>query len=441
MDYKVLIEKFYHGDTSCEEEDLLRRYLMGDEFPADVLQEKELLLVMLQPTEYDCKEAMNGIAAMIDELAVQDDSAGHSLQPALRRVRLRYLYPAVAVAASLLLFYQLFPYSNGDIDTPGNSFVADAVTEEHGGVEVILPDIVESSVGNDVVGDVMPKTAPMATKVTVEPNEKLVATVTRSEKSFSDVDEQPVYFGSWQSDGAAKVETLSNASGVTVKRNILLGSTSRYSGYMSENEIITDPEDMELRKRLHEEEYRSKLEEMAKANEALASDSPFPPHIESLLLVEYGSKEMAEGQILTAGSAEFAREEVPWNPAYPLQVYGIHDEGNETIVTFLFSVCHNSQCIAFSKGIYAQDLENGDIYNVLGYTDGLDMSRLFVVKDCIGKNLLVSLRFPKFKRKVRTITIHNPGHADDIKPVNGRGASLKVLAEKVDVKEMRRRYR
>ena len=433
MDYKVLIDKFYHGETNCEEEGLLRRYLMGDELPADVREEKELLLAMLQPMEYDCSEAMNGISAMIDELAAKDDSTGHSLQPDSRRVRFRYLYPEVAVAAALILLYQLFPYSNENIDAPENSLVAHAVTEEHGGVEVILPDIVESSVGNDVVGDVMPKTAPMATKVTVEPYEKLVATVTRSEKSFSDVDEQPVYIGSLRSGGLTNVEALTG--------NRLRGSTIQYSGYLFEPEIIFDSEEMELRKRQTEEKYRSKFVEMAKANEASCSGSPFPPHIESLLLVEYGSKEIAEGQILTAGSVEFAHEDVPWNPAYPLQVYGIHDEGNETIITFLFSVCQNSQCIAFSKGIYAQDMKSGDIYNVLGYTDGLDMSRLLVVNGCIGKNVLVSLRFPKFKRKAKLITIHNPGHPDDIKPVNGRAASLKVFAEKVDVKEMRRVYR
>lgn len=430
MDYKVLIYKFYHGETNCEEEGLLRRYLMGDELPADVREEKELLLAMLQPMEYDCSEAMSGISAMIDELAVKDDNAGPSLQPDSRRVRFRYLYPEVAVAAALILLYQLFPYSNENIDAPENSLVAHAVTEEHGGVEVILSNIVESNVGNDVVMDATAKIAPIET---IDPHEKLVANVTNGEKVSSDEDEQPVYNGSLRSGGLTNVEALIG--------NRLRGSTIQYSGYLFEPEIIFDSEEMELRKRQTEEKYRSKFVEMAKANEASCSGSPFPPHIESLLLVEYGSKEIAEGQILTAGSVEFAHEDVPWNPAYPLQVYGIHDEGNETIITFLFSVCQNSQCIAFSKGIYAQDMKTGDIYNVLGYTDGLDMSRLLVVNGCIGKNVLVSLRFPKFKRKAKLITINNPGHPDDIKPVNGRAASLKVLAEKVDVKEMRRVYR
>ena len=74
---------------------------------------------------------------------------------------------------------------------------------------------------------------------------------------------------------------------------------------------------------------------------------------------------------------------------------------------------------------------------MLGYTDGLEMSRLLVVNGCIGKNVFVSLRFPKFNREVRTITIYNPGHADDIKTIDGNDNSLKVLAEKVDVRNMR----
>ena len=69
------------------------------------------------------------------------------------------------------------------------------------------------------------------------------------------------------------------------------------------------------------------------------------------------------------------------------------------------------------------------------------MERLLVVNDCIGKNVLISLRFPKFKRKVKSVTIHNPGHTDDIRTINNREISLMVLAENVDVKEMRRRYK
>ena len=74
-----------------------------------------------------------------------------------------------------------------------------------------------------------------------------------------------------------------------------------------------------------------------------------------------------------------------------------------------------------------------------GYTDGLTMDRLLIVNGCKGKNILVSLRFPKFKRKVKRISIYSPGHKDDIKPSNDR--DIKVFAENADVKKMRKLYK
>ena len=433
MDYKVLIYKFYHGETSCEEEEMLRRYLMGDDLPADVQQDKELLLAMLQQAEYDCKEAMDGISAMIDELAVQDDGATRSLQPASQRAWFRYLYSALSVAAVLAMLYLLFPYSNKPVDTSEKSLLAHVGAEEHSSAEVILPNIVEANESSSVVNDTKATSAPM---VIMEHDEKPVAIATKGKNVSLNIDKAPVYIASLQSDEQEMDKTLSHAIGGSLKEFSLRGTRSEYSGYLCENEIIIVSETEGLRN-YQDEEYRAKLQEIAKANEAECSGSPFPPHIESLLLAKYGSKEISEGQILAAGNVKFASEDAPWNPAFPLKVYDIHDEGNETIITFLFSVCYNSQCIAFSKGIYAQDLESGDTYNVLGYTDGLEMSRLLVVNGCIGKNVLVSLRFPKFNREVRTITIYNPGHADDIKTIDGNDNSLKVLAEKVDVRNMR----
>ena len=36
MDYKVLKEKFFLGTSTREEEEELRRYLMGDDLPANI---------------------------------------------------------------------------------------------------------------------------------------------------------------------------------------------------------------------------------------------------------------------------------------------------------------------------------------------------------------------------------------------------------------------
>lgn len=112
MDYKVLKEKFFLGTSTREEEEELRRYLMGDDLPAEALEDKELLLAMLQPAEFDCSEAMEEVSAMIDGLAAQE--AATSQKRPLRRV-VRYLYPAVAVAAVLALFFMVVPYSDNGV--------------------------------------------------------------------------------------------------------------------------------------------------------------------------------------------------------------------------------------------------------------------------------------------------------------------------------------
>lgn len=112
MDYKVLKEKFFLGTSTREEEEELRRYLMGDDLPVEALEDKELLLAMLQPAEFDCSEAMEEVSAMIDGLAAQE-TATFQKRP-LRRV-VRYLYPAVAVAAVLALFFMVVPYSDKDV--------------------------------------------------------------------------------------------------------------------------------------------------------------------------------------------------------------------------------------------------------------------------------------------------------------------------------------
>ena len=112
MDYKVLKEKFFLGTSTREEEEELRRYLMGDDLPAEALEDKDLLLAMLQPAEFDCSEAMEEVSAMIDGLAAQDVATSRKRQ--LRRV-VRYLYPAVAVAAVLALFFMVVPYSDNGV--------------------------------------------------------------------------------------------------------------------------------------------------------------------------------------------------------------------------------------------------------------------------------------------------------------------------------------
>ena len=42
------------------------------------------------------------------------------------------------------------------------------------------------------------------------------------------------------------------------------------------------------------------------------------------------------------------------------------------------------------------------------------MDKRLVVNGCNGRNILISLRFPKFKRRVKSITIHDPGQKSGV---------------------------
>ena len=54
------------------------------------------------------------------------------------------------------------------------------------------------------------------------------------------------------------------------------------------------------------------------------------------------------------------------------------------------------------------DDASGNVYDVIGYTKGFPMDKRLVVNGCKGRNILISLRFQKFKRRVKSITIHDP---------------------------------
>ena len=119
MDYITLIDRYYSGATSREEEEVLRRYLKGDNLPQEVLAERELLLSMLEPAVYDCSGAMDEVSAMVDSLAHEESMAVVPAHTA-RRVVLRYLLPALVVAASFALLFFL-PYGGGGTVQPDAS--------------------------------------------------------------------------------------------------------------------------------------------------------------------------------------------------------------------------------------------------------------------------------------------------------------------------------
>lgn len=139
----------------------------------------------------------------------------------------------------------------------------------------------------------------------------------------------------------------------------------------------------------------------------------------------------------------YADPSVEYNTQKPKQIYSIHDEDDETIVTFSHSIYHDSQWICFSPGMQIVDRKTGDVYKSRGYKNKASMERLLIVKGCKGKNILVQIRFPKLKRKVKYIDIQVMPHEADryLTPSNSvQNQPDGYLAKNLRVKDYRNRF-
>ena len=148
-----------------------------------------------------------------------------------------------------------------------------------------------------------------------------------------------------------------------------------------------------------------------------------------------------ESQPLTGANLQFADEDTPWSIDRPKRVYCLHDEGDETIVTFAQSIYYDSQWVTFSKGIVIVDRKTGDEYHAIDYAmEGFTMDKLIAVKGCNGNNVLISIRFPKLGSKVKKIDVFSFGHEDDLKPSNSKTSSYS-FGENLSVKELKKKYK
>lgn len=129
-----------------------------------------------------------------------------------------------------------------------------------------------------------------------------------------------------------------------------------------------------------------------------------------------------EGQLLTkenllviapAGTAVYDIKQ-------PDKFYSIRNEDDETIVTFSYSIYFDSQWVNFGKGLTIVDEETGDTYVTRGYTDGLTLDKLLIVQGANQQNILISLRFPKLRKKVKRFSIYSYPHENDLHPSNER---------------------
>ena len=393
MDYKVLIDKYFLGMTSCEEETELRRCLMQDNLPADMLQERDCLLAMLNPVEYECSEAMDAVSAMIDNFAAKE-TATMQQRKVSRRVVLRRLGSVVAVAAAAQLFFLFFPYSNETVHND-KELLATACVNENGAYEsVIENDYVNSVAQNQVaVDEIQPVAVEKEVHLYSRLDETAVHKITEN-RVESEAATCERFIGNILSEPSvvpSSVDAIVNSEKDAAFYLLNLYSIMQYLHYM------------------HGDDASSNFAYIAKSVGMMATGRPHAPHIEKLIDSKADSESIDDVCRLAYDSIEFATDDVPWDPATPLRVYRIQSKSRETIVTLIYSICFDSQYVGLSSSAYVVDNENGDVYNIIGYSNGLPMDKRLVVNGCKGRNILISLRFQKFGRRIKDFTIHDPG--------------------------------
>lgn len=247
MDYKVLKEKFFSGTTSCEEEDELRRYLMGDELLPEAKEDKEMMLAMLQPVVCDCGAEMEEISTMIDNLAADDAVPVVHVRP-VRKVVIRYLVPAISVAAVLALLFMVVPYSGNNIrqgsdpvavNGKSDAVLAVAETDQpHSATNIvtIILEEPEPAVGKIEVTPELPK------KINVQVTDNSLLADVADEDAGVPVDEKDAVVHS------GKLKTFTSSEGETVllpeNGNVYVGDLRQIAydnGYG--NDTFSDPED------------------------------------------------------------------------------------------------------------------------------------------------------------------------------------------------------
>ncbi len=142
-----------------------------------------------------------------------------------------------------------------------------------------------------------------------------------------------------------------------------------------------------------------------------------------------------EGQVLTEKQLTVLPDgAAPYSVSKPNKFYSLRNEGDETIVTFSYSIYFDSQWVTYSKGTTIVDELTGDRYVTRGYyPDTLTMDKLLIVQGCNHKNVLISLRFPKLKDGVKLFSIYEYDHEDDLVPSNSRTDEDSCIISRVPV--------
>lgn len=167
-DLKVLIEKYFDGALTVEEERVLQVRLLSEEVPEELQADRELILAMSVPrnTDAECDALRDRMSAMIDaleeqEMAVLPSAKIEKMPPRRHSAMPRIVWSMVAmfaVAVSLLFVYDYEKQSAGDAtetaaDAGDNSAAAKAHENDIAAAVVVESDtnIVAADAKPDIV--------------------------------------------------------------------------------------------------------------------------------------------------------------------------------------------------------------------------------------------------------------------------------------------------
>lgn len=110
-DIKKLLESFYNGDSTQEQENILVRYFSGDDVSEDLMDEKKIFLQLYQ---YDYhvdipSDLESNLETLIDNIVQKEDS---NIAQKSVHTRNRILLWAVSIAACLALIVSAGLYFN-----------------------------------------------------------------------------------------------------------------------------------------------------------------------------------------------------------------------------------------------------------------------------------------------------------------------------------------
>ncbi|HHT29094.1 MULTISPECIES: hypothetical protein [Petrimonas] len=109
-DIRKLLEKFYQGDTSLEEEKVLTAFFLQDDIPDELLSDKRLFCALNSESVEVPEESARTIEMLIDSFG--------EAEPSIRKIRFFHArYWMAGVAASLALLFGINEFQKQQRET------------------------------------------------------------------------------------------------------------------------------------------------------------------------------------------------------------------------------------------------------------------------------------------------------------------------------------